>query len=247
MNEELDPENLEEIKIELSSSIKIYVEQNNFGGVAQQGTKGASNDLLKAGGMILLLLALVLLNGLVGVIYLLVLLFSGNLFSMATLATIVWVFMAGPYAYFIVGSRFGLKKLVWEFYSKALRPVVQKTINVLIGKWLDEIGMKEASSKEEREGLAQKIKTYIDDVLNFVPGQFQAYFNIKKLSDSIVGAVYSLASKDAVSDEMIEEAGDRVFKDFDQQIEQAINPSLLWIYLLFAVNALVWGFIWFGL
>lgn len=247
MKEELNSENLEEIKVELSSSLRIYVEEHNFGGGEQKVGAQVPNDLLKAGGMILLLLALVLLNGLVGLIYLLVLLFSGSLFSMATLATIVWAFMAGPYAYFIVGSRYGLKKLVWELYSKALRPVIQKTINVLISKWLDEIGMQAANSPQEKEELTQKIKSYIDEVLNTVPAKFQAYFNIKRLSANIVDTVYTLASQDVISDEMIEEAGDQIFKDFDQQIEKVVNPSFVWIYLLFAVNILVWGFIWFGL
>ncbi|MCP4443711.1 MAG: hypothetical protein GY810_32805 [Aureispira sp.] len=246
MKEDINPDNLDDIKVELTTNLKVYAEQHNFNGLGGKPSE-ASGDLLKAGGMILLLVAEVLINGLVGLVYLLVLLFSGSLFSLATLATIVWAFMAGPYVHFIVGSRYGLKKLAWEFYSKALRPVVQETINVLITKWLDKIGMKEASTEGEKTDLLSKIKDYIDDVLSFIPPQFQSYFSINKLSKDVVGAVYNLASQDAVSDEMIQEEGTRIFESFDRQIQKTLEPSLVWIYLVMALNVLVWGFIWFGL
>ncbi|MCP4443710.1 MAG: hypothetical protein GY810_32800 [Aureispira sp.] len=243
MDEEL--KSIEDLAKELSDANKETIdplldvlESENIG----EGNK-AFWSIFSIGSTFALFMGMIALNGIIGVILLIKLLFSGMILSSTTLLVVGALLIGLPATYLFIGYRYSTRKVIWEVYNNVLKKLLQKLTTMLVSKLAQNLGV--GSKKGKKNQVVQTIKSYIESIMNRIPKMFHKYLSIATIATQTVDGVYEMKSSGELTNpSMIERCANMVFNKMDQQLEGQLKPSLTPFFVVLGINIIIGMAIW---
>lgn len=199
-------------------------------------------NVLSKGSVLVLFVLMIALNGILGLVLLVKLLFSGMLFTSTALGVIVIVLILIPVAYLFIGYRYSVRKVTWEVYDNILRTLLQKLVSTLVAKLAQNIG----SDVNKKSQVVETIKSYVESIMNRIPELFHKYLTLATFVTETVDGVYKMrTSEGEINSSFVDRCADMLFNKFDKQLEDQLKPSLTPFYILLGINLVVAVVIWF--
>lgn len=196
----------------------------------------------KAFSSILILLLIgsgLLINWILGGIYIFGW-FSGTGWFMYIFA-IIMMLVAFPLAYFFSAYWYGQSLLFWELYREVIRPLAAKIFSNTLDKILKE---EKESGKEKTESeiiaeLDKRSKHIVEKLPDFIRAYFQVFITGKDIVKIIIKQRATGSEKEAVKNK----AMISMFEALDLQMAELLEPSMLYFYIVGAVNIVTLYFI----